>query len=148
MKRLKIIKCWHSSKLTVWSRWLYIFRGYKLDFHDNNRTSKSCRIYVADSEKKCATVYSIIMSSRTESSLLWKKFSLCSCTTTVLTETLVLYELTVSSETKINTMDTLGEGYISQSVGVHIKKGGKIATVCKLTNNLPHFTYRKFCTRD
>ena len=56
-------------------------------------------------------------------------------TTTVLTEALVPYELKVSSETKINTMDTLGEGYISQSVGVYIKKGGKIATVCKLTNN-------------
>ena len=37
-------------------------------------------------------------------------------TTTVLTEALVPYELTVSSETKINTMDTLGEGYISQRV--------------------------------
>ena len=43
-------------------------------------------------------------------------------TTTELTEALVPYELTVSSETNINTMDTLGEGYISQSVGVYIKK--------------------------
>ena len=50
-------------------------------------------------------------------------------TTTELTEALVPYELTVSSETNINTMDTLGEGYISQSVGVFIKKGGEIATV-------------------
>ena len=55
--------------------------------------------------------------------------------TTVLTEALVPYGLTVTSETKINTMDTLGEGYISQRVGEYIKKGGKIATVCKLTSN-------------
>ena len=56
-------------------------------------------------------------------------------TTTVLTEALVLYELTESSERKISTMDTLGEGCISQNVGVYIKKGGKIATVCRLTNS-------------
>ena len=54
--------------------------------------------------------------------------------TTVLTEALVPYGLTVTSETTIDTMDTLGEGYISQRVGEYMKKGGKIATVCTLTN--------------
>ena len=46
--------------------------------------------------------------------------------TTVLTEALVPYELTVTSETKINTMDTLGEGYISQRVGEYIKKEARL----------------------
>ena len=81
------------------------------------------------------------------SSVLWKKFSLLLLTslgtTTVLTEALVPYELTVSSETKINTMDKLGEGYISQSVGVYIEKGGKIATVFKLINNFATLNIQK-----
>ena len=46
--------------------------------------------------------------------------------TTVLTEALVPYELTVTSETKINTMDTLGEGYISQRVGEYAKKEARL----------------------
>ena len=56
-------------------------------------------------------------------------------TTTVLTEALVPYELIVTSETKINTMDTLGEGNISQRVGEYIKKGGKSEAVGKLNSN-------------
>ena len=97
-----------------------MFGGFKINFHDNNHTSKSCRIYVIDSEKKCATVYSLIMSSRTkELCLMNRGFTMLLTSlgaTTVLTEALVTYGLTVTSETKINTMDTLGEGYISQRV--------------------------------
>ena len=55
-----------------------------------------------------------------------KVFTMLLGATTVLTEALVPYELTVTSETLINTMDTLGKGYISQRVGEYIKKEARL----------------------